>query len=307
MNTLTPPPRKWSSRLGIGGLVALFAAMALMLCLLLSPSTAHATETTVKVSDAQTELFDTSIYLTDTREASPVIERIPDGWTTGTKSGNQCVYYLAEDYVGWTSGDATIVLRYDKIAKVNGEWVSVRLKIDNLKGNGVSPFSQAFTLPNGKQGSGIEIANDFWYGITYFGLYQVDCQIELLYTDTGETIDLRGGYAGFGSLNYSAGLGEEGIRYLTDNNYSSCILNSTNLTHEKDGTWRGASEEGWKDGVGTFSYNKNSVAFRIADEKPTFRASTKGTMKAAWLLITLTPLTIATPAAPVKNVELAGQ
>ncbi len=238
MKQQTPPPRKWSSRLGIGELSALSLVIAVLLCMLLPPNIAHATETSIKVSDAQTELFNNPLYITDKQASSVVVESIPNGWATATIDSAPGVYYAAGDY--WTSGNAVIQVRYDSIGKIDGQTVSVRLRFSGLKGDGTTAMTGHWILPNGKEGSGFKFNDDnFWRGMTYFGLYQVDCQVELLYTNTGETINMSGGYAGFGSLN-SAG-GREGVQYVTSNDYCSYTLNSTNLAHEEDGTWRGAT------------------------------------------------------------------
>ena len=263
-------------------------------------------EDALNVSDEQTELFDTSVYLTDAQPSEPVFEYVPSGWSVGKLSGiwgDNGVYYSGGDY--WTSGDAVIKVRYDKIGKVNGEWVSCRLTFENLRGNGITRWPGSWVLPNGKEGSGLSFYNSFWGGITYFGLYQVDCTMEMFNTETGEQIDLTGSYTSFGSLNGETN-DMEGVRYVGDADYSSYVLETNNLKQEEDGTWRGVSEDGFTDGIGNPGANKNAVSFRIADAAPEFRFSVDGGTNAQWVTLNFSPMTAAIPPSPTKSVEITG-
>ena len=263
------------------------------------------TEDALNVSDEQTELFDTSVYLTDKQKSTPVVESVTDGWSVGTLRGDNNtlgVYYSDGEY--WNSYGAVIKVRYDKIAKVNGEWVSCRLTFGSLRGNGITAMTGHWLLPNGKEGSGFRLNNNFWDGILYFGLYQVNCTMEMFNTETGEQVDLTGSYVCFGSLNGATG-DWEGVRYVSDADYCTYVLETNNMKHEGDGTWRGESQDGWTDGtMGDPTYNKNSVSFRIADAAPKFQFSVNGGMNASWLTFNLSPMTAAIPPSPTKSVEI---
>ena len=263
------------------------------------------TEDALNVSDEQTEMFDTSVYLTDKQKSTPVVESVTDGWSVGTLSGDQNVlgvYYSGGDY--WHSYGAVIKVRYDKIGKVNGEWVSCRLTFGSLRGNGITAMTGHWLLPNGKEGSGIRLNGNFWDGILYFGLYQVNCTMEMFNTETGEQVDLTGSYVCFGSLN-GISTDCEGVCYVSDADYCTYVLETNNLKQEEDGTWRGESQDGWTDGsMGDPTYNKNSVSFRIADAAPKFQFSVNGGMNASWLTFNLSPMTAAIPPSPTKSVEI---
>lgn len=87
--------------------------------MLIAAPKAYATETTVTVSDAQTEMFSTSVYLTDFKVVTPVVESMPTGWAKWTNSPKEPVaYYNNSSY--YSGGNATIKVRYHKIAKANG-------------------------------------------------------------------------------------------------------------------------------------------------------------------------------------------
>lgn len=264
------------------------------------------TEDALNVSDEQTELFDTSVYLTDKQKAAPVVEYVPSGWSVGRLGGdssNLAVYYSGGDY--WNSYGAVIKVRYDKIGKINGEWVSCRLTFGSLRGNGITTITGHWLLPNGKEGSGIELKSNIWLGITCFGLYQTDCTMEMFSAETGEQIDLTGSYITFGSLNGETN-DMEGVRYVGDADYSSYVLETNNLKQEEDGTWRGVSEDGFTDGIGNPGANKNAVSFRIADAAPEFRFSVDGGTNAQWVTLNFSPMTAAIPPSPTKSVEITG-
>ena len=265
------------------------------------------TQDALNISDEQTEMFDTSVYVTDKQPAAPVVESVTDGWSVGTLSGDENVlgvYYSGGDY--WHSYGAVIKVRYDKIGKVNGEWVSCRLTFGSLRGNGITSMTGHWVLPNGKEGSGIRLNDDFWSGILYFGLYQVNCTMEMFNTETGEQVDLTGSYISWGSLNGSPGYSKEGVNYLSDSDYTSYVLESNNLGQKSDGTWRGESEEGFTDGIGKPGATKNMVSYRIADATPKFQFSVEGGRNAQWVSFNFSPFTIATPPSPTKGATITG-
>ena len=270
------------------------------------------TEDTLNISDKQTELFDTSLYITDKQTSWPTVESQSSGWDTCKYSSYsdkaRMVYYSGGNY--WNSYGAVIKVRYDNIGKVNGKWVSARLTFSSLRGDGYPSWNDGtWYRPDGSQGSGI-VLYDYWSGFLYFGLYQLDCTMELFYTSSGTNLSMSGSFVGFGSLNYDSNVTNyEGVSYVSSNNFKSYVLTSTNLVCDSNGTWRGSkADSNWQDKVGTANYNKYSVSFGVVDAKPKFRLSVSGSQRTnvSWVTINNSPLTIATPPSPTKSATITG-
>ena len=304
MDTHTPP-RNRSQKLGIGGL-ALLACIAVALCwLAFSPRTAHATETTVKVSNAQTEMYSTSVYLTDMNIGTPIIESVPSGWTKWTTSSAKQPSVRYSNGTYWKSGTATIKVRWDKIGKVNGQWVSLRLTVSNMKGDAACDIGSMYNISNAKAGSGI-IFNVGELGFSVYGLRQCDAKIELFNYSTKANVSLKGGFCGFGSLDYLKGVAAEGVRYLTTANHKAYVLTTNCLTCTSDGTWKGSSYNAYCDSLGTKGYSKSAVSFGTVDATPSFRFTNEGTNNASYISISLSPLTAAIPPSPTKSATITG-
>ena len=252
------------------------------------------TEDALNVSDEQTELFDTSVYLTDYHSTTPVLESIPDGWSVESigQRGWIVNYDGGEYYAG---GNAVIKARYDKIGKVNGEWVSIRLTLSSFKGDG----------PSAAEGNTcLYICNRLDFA--YYGLRQCDLAIEVFYSDSGQSIPLEGAFCGFGSLNGKQGVGVEGVQYLTSNDHKSYVLTTNNLKKRGDGSWVGDSEDGWVDDLGDPTYNKNSIAYGIVDAVPKFHFYNEGSNRGSYMSISFSPLTAAIPPSPTKSATITG-
>ena len=257
-------------------------------------------EDALNISSEQTEMFDTSVYITDAQGGSFVVEDLPDGWIGPKTSGKDLVCYYAAGL--YTGGSDTIKVRYDKIGKVNGQWVSVRLTFSNLKATKISPTIGA--LANNSTGI-VFYANDgFWNGLEFISLDQADVTFELLDYSTGSPISLKGSFIGFGSLNYGSSWGTEGVGYRTSNDYNAYLLENHNLRRESSGIWNAVSTDGWKDKLGSDNYNLNSVSFGIVDDAPRFRFVFPNNDEAMFWTPSFSPLTAAIPPSPTKSVEI---
>ncbi len=261
------------------------------------------------VSDTQTEMFSTSVYVTDKQRGTFnfVVESIPGGWESGTTGSGvnkqSYIYYTSGVY---KSGSATIKVRYDKIGKVDGKWVSARLTFSNLKGSNASPDgyipSQAGKSSCIKFYSGL----GFWDGLLLGGLDQADVQIQFLDYDTKSQISLKGSFVGFDSLNYDSSWGSEGVGYITSGSSKAYVLKSTNLTRNSSGIWMATSKTGWEDDHASKNYNRNSVSFGIVDAAPKFRLVFPNNSEAFYFSWSFTPLTAATPPSPTKSATISG-
>ncbi len=273
-----------------------------MLLAVALPSSAWATETKVTISDAQTEMLSTSVYLTDAQNGTLVVESIPSGWKKTTRASDKStfIYYSSGLY---KSGTATIKVRFDKIGKVDGKWVSARLTFSNMKGTKLSSdFSHDGTFASGVHFD----TSSFRDGIGLLSLDQADVQIQLLDYSTKSAISLNGAHASFGSLNYASDWGSEGVGYITSGNSKAYVLKSTNLTRNSSGIWMATSKTGWEDDHASKNYNRNSVSFGIVDAAPKFRLVFPNNSEAFYFSWSFTPLTAATPPSPTKSATISG-
>ena len=250
-------------------------------------------------------MYSTSVYLTDMNIGTPIIESVPSGWTKWTtSSGKQpSVYYSNGTY--WKSGTATIKVRWDKIGKVNGQWVSLRLTVSNMKGDAACDLGSrpSFNISNAKAGSGI-IFTVGKLGFMVYGLRQCDVKIELFNYSTKANVSLKGGFCGFGSLDYLKGVAAESVRYLTTADHKAYVLTTNCLTCTSDGTWKGSSYNAYCDSLGTKEYSKSAVSFGTVDATPSFRFTNEGTNNASYIAISMSPLTAAIPPSPTKSATI---
>ena len=276
-----------------------------------------ADEKTTVVSD-KGKLFDTSAHITDAQPGTITWETVPSGWEAATVTyGNRYITYSTEGvvYTGgkyYSGGDATPVARIDKCCKVNGKWASVRLTFSNISSTGI-----AYDSDNGGDFGAMETSISFhedniWSGIWAFSINTLDMNVELFYTDTGETISLEGSWFTGASLNArayydsSTALGES-CKYLTDKDIESYTIEGTGLVQLSDGTWMGGEDLYEKydwDTIGNEDFLIGSVAFALKDEKPTFRLGYGDGTHRGRAVFNLSPLTIATPEGPTKSVEI---
>lgn len=279
--------------LGAAGLAVAAASLAFALpC-----NDALAAESVVKVSPAQTELIQSNLFMQNTQPAKAVIESFPSDWKMSTLSGGPaavCRNGLC------TSSTSTVKVRYDKIGQADGRWVSARLTFSDFKGiKGGLPNYPANT-------TGIEFSKKgYWDGFTYFNARSVDVKVAFFYTESGDAVDLTGSMMSFGSLNGVQGVGVEGVRYLTSKDYRSYVLSNNQLKHLSDGTWKGNSQEGWRDVVGDPTYNKLTVCFLLSDPSPKFRLTNEGSNGASWVSLSTSALTAIVPPSPTKSATIA--
>lgn len=154
--------------------------------------------------------------------------------------------------------------------------------------------------------TGIEFSNKgYWDGFTYFNARSVDVKVAFFYTESGDAVDLTGSMMSFGSLNGVQGVGVEGVRYLTSKGYKSYVLSNNQLKHLSDGTWKGNSQEGWRDVVGDPTYNKLTVCFLLSDPSPKFRLTNEGSNGASWVTLSTSALTAIVPPSPAKSATIA--
>ena len=277
-----------------------------------------------------TALFDTSVYITNTQPGTITWESIPSGWAEDTLSYYYWVTkaqremhgisYTASEYYPW--GNDVIKARIDKCCKVNGKWASIRLTFSNINSTGVNWYSLAANRGKNVDATSttsIGFTDDnIWAGIWMFAVDTLDMNVELFYTDTGETISLEGAWYTAASLNYfpsytvskvdTSGR-TESCKYLTDNNFDSYTINGTGVKQKADGSWYGSEDlldnSTW-DVIGSEEFPRGSVAFQIVDEKPTFKLANCETLRRGMNVFNLSPLTIATPPSPSKNVLITG-
>ena len=269
------------------------------------------------------KLFDTSVYVTDAQPGTITWEKIPSGWS------NQAATYIAGStkhvinaavYTGgsrYTGGSATPVVRVDKCCKVNGKWASIRLTFSNISSTGFNYYSKdgGYGASDGDPSSQTIIgfsSDNIWEGFWFFSIDYADVNIELFYTDSGETISLDGAWMTANSLNANwfdtSALGEN-AKYLTDKTISSYTVEGTGVEQRADGTWFGGRKlweyDNWEK-IGTEQYLVASVAFKLQDDKPTFRFGTIRELHRGAFNINFAPLTIATPPSPTKSATITG-
>ena len=260
------------------------------------------TEDALNVSDEQTELFDTSVYITDVQAGTLVVENLSSGWEIKGDIGTYAVLYYS---LGLYSGSPNIKVRVDKVGKVNGRWVSIRLTFNNLKASSPSPN---WFIDEANEGCSTIVVpcNIFQVGTALVSLDQGDVSYELLDYYTGSPISLKGSFASFGSLNYGSGWGTEGVGYISSNDYKTYLLTNNNLKRSSLGIWSAISTDGWQDDMNTANYNRNTVSFGIADDTPTFRFVFPNNDEAFAWISSFSPLTIATPPSPTKSATITG-
>ena len=275
-------------------------------------------ENTTTITD-KGKLFDTSVYITDTQPGTITWENIPDGWETTSVTYYNYYYRTSKKGIVYTDGsyysgfDAKPVARIDKCCKVNGKWASIRLTFSNISAYGVNTLQTNASCPDKTTGTSICFENDnIWSGLWIFSIDTFDMNIEFFYTDTGETISLEGAWYTASSLNGGVSgssdpnLGES-CKYLTDKTIDSYTIDGTGLVQFSDGTWMGGTDmpqtSEW-DVIGNENFPIGSVAFNLKDEKPTFRIGTSARHRMGYIF-NLSPLTIATPPNPTKNVLIA--
>ena len=273
----------------------------------------------------KTALFDTSVYITDHQRGTITWESIPSGWTEGTAYYNGTYEMPAAMYTGgdyYVGGNATVVARVDKCGKVNDRWISVRLTFSNINSKGQSLYyvGTGFKYAQDKTGNtsiGFDRGN-IWNGLYLLSIDFLDMNVEVFYTDTGETISLDGAWLTGASLNakntFLTDVSDRGesIRYLTDKSYNSYLIEGNGLNHKTDGTWEGgdgvydpnSNAPSW-DNINSEDFLIGAVAFSIVDEKPTFRIGESYAHRGKFMF-NLSPLTIATPPSPSKNVLITG-
>ncbi len=271
----------------------------------------HKCDTAYTVSDEQTEMFDTWLYLEDGQSVTPVVESLSDGWEKGNLtadgSGRPGAYYTAGEKLEPFWNSAAVTARYDRIGKVNGRWVSLRLKVRTMHSVGLN-YADVFKLPNGKSGSGV-FFDPGSPGILLVGLSEARVQMQLLDSESGAAISMDGGYVTFGSLNGTDG-DHEFCGYLASTNcqYKTYVVESNNLQrYDNTGEHHWAtSEDGWEDRIGSANYNRNCISYLVVEDSPVFEFGAIGDINACWQPIFLGPLTAAVPPSPEKSAEITG-
>ena len=270
-----------------------------------------ADQTTTELPD-QTRLFDSSVYITASQAGTYTWETVPDGWEV--QEGSNIVEDGHDDAATaalktkklqyknglYSGGDAVAVLRVDKCCKVDGKWVSIRLTFSNIAG-----------LPDAGNSSNIRLKNNnIWKGVVAYGIAQMDMKIELFESDSGEPISLKGAWFTGASLNHKE-IQDEGIRYLAEEPFESCLIKGHGLEMAEDGDWHGSRALWyieWEDWVGGNNFVFSSVGFHLVDDSPTFRLFNSiysySESNYTKFCINLSPLTITTPPSPTKNVEI---
>ena len=269
-----------------------------------------ADQTTTVLPD-QTKLFDTSVYITDTQAGTYTWEKVPDGWEVVDQLDEwsqdvvdletvKAVRYKNGTYTG---GPAEVVVRIDKCGKVNGRWISIRLTFSNLTGH-------TYVSDDWRSCYIALKANNIWKGICLGRMAQADMQIEVFETESGEGISLKDAYFSGLSLNYHD-MQSEGIRYITDQSFESYLVKGHGLENLADGTWQGgealSTSIKWNDYAGGENFVYSGSAIHIVDDKPVFRlylCQNSDSSSYTKLVFNLSPLTIATPTGPTKNVEI---
>ena len=141
------------------------------------------------------------------------------------------------------------------------------------------------------------------------------CNVEydFYFTDTGDSISMKGSYMTFGSLNGPGGGidAKEGVAYKAANGWDVdfYVREDTNLAYEGhtiDGTEQalvyGASND-FTDRLGSNSFTKNSVTFELDTDKP--KVSIYSKLNDCWFSYASYPLFATAPGGPQK-VGIAG-